>query len=273
MNNILDETIISHEYDVDLIATYHRLSELEFNKKNIIPEERYLELIKEEGESFCRRNALYFPFYFNNKIPLVIPSTTVNFELYVGLHLIPYTIHKIGAFLSYQKNIYEGKDDFVDLVEFRISSIVESNSPIDNSVRLEKIMQWVKQERLLENPKQQKNNQTSSGSASETGEGNNKAKTLRKALLHYYKQQANYLPPFKRTLEKTIKDVMREQGAKYGVSGNNFARLYYDICKKEARVTPKNIIHLEFVVKELSKFPKAKKRAEMDLKAANLMPG
>lgn len=250
MKNILDETIISHEYDVDLIATYHRLSELDFTKKDIIPKERYLEQIKQEGELFCRRNDLYFPFYFNNKIPLVIPSATVNFELYVGLHLIPYAIHKIGAFLSYQKNIYQGKVDFVDLVEFRISSIVESNSPIDNSVRLEKIMQWVSQERSLGNKEDVKSAQINSeGTSRKKKKKPIKNLTLHHALCHYYKQQANYLPLFKRTYEKTVREVMMEQGVNYGLNGDHFVNRYYKICNKEKRVTQKNIIHLEYVVR------------------------
>lgn len=263
------EPIITHEYDLDAIATYYRLCEIEFSEENVKSKELYLERVKQDGETYCTNNDLNFSFYFDNKIPLVIPSTTQNFELYAGLHLISYDIPKIGAFLSYQKSIYKGEYDFVNLVEFLIYRIVKNNSPLDNTVRLEKIMQWVSQQRSLLKEDGLESSQLHSDNTHEAQkEKPNKYNTLQYALFHYYKQYANYVPLFESTLKQTRKGVIREQGKEYGVSGNNFVNQYYVIYKKSNRVARKNINHLEIVAQMLSDYPAAKELAEGELKEA-----
>jgi hypothetical protein len=107
-----EETITSHAYDVDLIATYHGLLEMEFTKSNGLTKELYLKKINDLGESFCKKNCLYYPFYFNQRTPLVVPSSFYNFELYLGLFLISFEIPKIPALLTYQKSNYKVNFDF-----------------------------------------------------------------------------------------------------------------------------------------------------------------
>lgn len=261
-----NKPIFTHEYDLDAIAAYFRLSELEFTPENIIHKVLYLERIKKEVETFCTNSDLNFSFFFENKIPMIIPSTTPNFELYVGLYLISYDIPKIGAFLSYQKSIYKGENNFVNLVEFLIYRIVKNNSPLDNTVRLEKIMQWVLHERSFE--KLIETDSKKSLSESEDKHQEEKqygSSTLRHALFHFYLQEAKYEPFFKSSSKQSKKAAMKEQGQKYGVSGNNFMNHFYSISKRRNRVLEKNIQHLKIVIEMLSLYPEAKVLAEKEL--------
>jgi hypothetical protein len=259
--------IISHAYDVDLIAAYDRLSRIEFI--NVETKENYLERNKTVIESFCKNNKLDFPFYFDQKIPLVIPSTTNNFEFYIGFFLISFEIPKIPAFLSYQLDIYEGEQDFVNLVEFLIYEIVKSNSPFDNSIRLEKIMQWVSNERYSKNQIELRRNQASVDIDFENeGFDNEEYSTKDYVLFHYYIQEAKIEPPFEKTKNSTKRSKMMVQGIKYGVSGDAFANEYYVILKKNNRICNSNIQRLNRVSEMLSKFPEAKKIAENELKEA-----
>lgn len=259
--------IISHVYDVDLIAAYNRLSMVEFT--NIESKGSYLERNKTVIESFCLKNNIDFPFYFDHKIPLVIPSTTYNFEYYVGFFLITFETPKIPAFLSYQLTIYQGVHDFVNLVEFLIYEIVKSNSPFDNSIRLEKIMQWVINERSSKNhiELRKKTGDFKTEIVNEMHK-NERISTKDFALFHFYKQEAKIVPPFEKTLNSTKRRQMMNQGKNYGVGGDAFVNEYYVILKKSNRICYSNIERLNKVIEMLSIFPEAKIKAENELKEA-----
>lgn len=259
--------IISHVYDVDLIAAYNRLSMVEFT--NIESKGSYLERNKTVIESFCLKNNIDFPFYFDHKIPLVIPSTTYNFEYYVGFFLITFETPKIPAFLSYQLTIYQGVHDFVNLVEFLIYEIVKSNSPFDNSIRLEKIMQWVLNERSSKSHIELTKRPADLVSDAENEDcKNERFSTKDYVLFHYYIQAAKIEPPFEKTKNSTKRSKMKAQGIKYGVGGDAFTNEYYVILKKNNRISDSNIERLNKVIEMLSKFPEAKKIAENELKEA-----
>jgi hypothetical protein len=256
------ETIISHAYDVDLIATYHGLAEMEFTKSNGLTKELYLEKIKDLGESFCKKNSQYFPFYFNQSIPLVVPSSFYNFELYLGLFLISFEIPKIPALLTYQKVNYKGNFDFVNLVEHLVYKIVRRNSPNDNQVRLEKIMDWVATERSME---AQAEESISNSKVVTEDVKTEKPLTITYALFHYYLQEGKYELLFDCYIDQKKKAAIKSKGIFYGVSGNNFTNQYYAISKRWERVVFKNVKHIENVVKMLANYPIALKIAEQEL--------
>ena len=262
------ETIISHAYDVDLIATFHGLSEMEFTESNGLTKEHYLAKIKDLGESFCKRNSQYYPFYFNQRIPLVVPSSFYNYELYLGLFLISFEIPKISALLSYQKLNFKGNFDFVNMVEFLVYKIVSKNSPNDNYARLEKIMDWVATERSMEARAEE--------SITNSKVVNEDVKTEKQfaivyALYHYYLQEGKYELLFDCYIDQKKKAAIKSKGVFYGVSENNFLNKYYSISKRLERVVRKNVKHIEKVIKMLENYPLAQKIAEQELTEAKLL--
>jgi hypothetical protein len=251
------ETIISHVYDVDIIATYYRISALKFTKKDSLSKELYLEDIMSSIKYICETGNKNSEFYVNNKIPLVISSDIYNFENHIGKFLITFDIPKIPAFLSYQKKNYTGQVDFVDFVEFRVYEIVKNFSPINNSVRLEKIIQWVMNERSKVKEQADSDDKVIS---------EKKIKTIEYALYHFYLQEAKIEDPFVRTKKLTKRKMMVNQGVKYGVGGESFANLYYDIYTKADRLCDSYLVKIENVIDMLTDYPDAKKIAEDEIK-------
>jgi hypothetical protein len=260
-----EETITSHAYDVDLIATYHGLLEMEFTKSHGLTKELYLKKISDLGKFFCKKNCLYYPFYFNQRIPLVVQSSFYNFELYLGLFLISFESPKIPALLTYQKSNYKGNFDFINLVDFLVYKIVRNNSPNDNYVRLEKIMEWVSAERSMVNQNEELITNSKVGNDDVLTK---KHSTIVYALFHYYLQEAKYEILFDCYLKLKKKAAIISTGKSYGVSGYNFLNHYYNIANRKNRVAFKNVKHLESVVKMLTNYPGAEKIAEKELTEA-----
>ncbi len=251
------ETIISHVYDVDIIATYYRISALKFTKKDSLSKELYLEDIMSNIKYICETGNKNFDLHVNNKIPLVISSDTYNFENHIGKFLITFDIPKIPAFLSYQKKNYSGKVDFVDFVEFRVYEIVKNFSPINNSIRLEKIIQWVMNERSKVKEQLDSDDKVFL---------EKKIKTVEHALYHFYLQEAKIEAPFLKSKQSTKREMMVDQGSKYGVGGESFANWYYHICTKTNRLCDSYFTSIDKVIDMLKDWPDAKKIAEDELK-------
>ena len=61
-------------------------------------------------------------------------------------------VHRIKLLLDKQEkhfkgNHYAASNNFVGLVEYYVCDFIESNTPIDNSPRLDRIMEWVREKR------------------------------------------------------------------------------------------------------------------------------
>lgn len=260
---IKDDVIISDQYDVNAIASYFGLSQIKCTQKNRQRQKLLLREIQNVSIYYCQKNCLYYPFYFNNRIPLVVSSSTPNFELHLGLFLISFDPIKIDALLNFQKNNYEGESDFTNMVESLVYNIVQNNSPFDNSDRLERIMAWVKHDRLHE---------TSSGTVKikQNKEKQEDITTAAFALKHYYQQRSGKLDAFKGTKELTKREVMKKAGIGYGVGGDAFVLAHYRLSRKSNRISGSNIKNLKLAIRMLSGCEASLKIAEEELKEAEL---
>lgn len=150
--------IVSYEYCLDIIKIYKQLSKLTFDKKD-----KVLETVKSSIKHYCTEKKIDFEHYFNNKLALVVPSTIYDFDWYFAFFLMAFDINKIDAFLSFQQKRYEGEHIFLNFVEFPVYRIINDNSPFDNSARLDKIMQWVKEQKQKDKNNYKKPKQNSGG--------------------------------------------------------------------------------------------------------------
>jgi len=132
------DIIIKHDYDLDLIETYHICKEngsVEFANQ-----------VKEIVEYDLKRKLLDSIKYFDLKIPYVIPLDSPEYPHRLALRLIWYDLNRIDRFLDYQQLKFN-KKHFVDLIEYQVYDLVKRMSLFDNSVRLKKIIDWVKEKR------------------------------------------------------------------------------------------------------------------------------
>lgn len=97
---------------------------------------------------------IYKHYNIERNCPVVIESTDGYYDYILAIALAFYPPYKIDSFLDYQAKLYrkrKGKD-FLNVLEFTATGIMEMNSnDFDNSLRLEKVMNWVKQNRSKSN--------------------------------------------------------------------------------------------------------------------------
>jgi hypothetical protein len=157
-NNPIPFSFKGHRYDVNIIACYLKLKKiLEKNEglKTIVSinlrKRYYLSQIEKGIRAYCQHNIIDFTKHFISHEPLIIPSTEYYYKFCLALSLICFDkeeIENIELFLNYQKENYQGKDSFINIVEFLIRDLIKSHTPFkDDSARLREITRWIKKER------------------------------------------------------------------------------------------------------------------------------
>jgi hypothetical protein len=151
--------ISKHEYDVDIVESYFKIKELLENVKirKGVSKDDYLNTIKYQVEIHCNNMDLPVTQILQMKYPIIINSNIHGFESFLGRTLLAFDINKIEAILSYQNAIWKGKGLFPSFVEHGVYRFIINNSPFDNSIRLERIMNWVNQNRMFLKPEVSKN--------------------------------------------------------------------------------------------------------------------
>ncbi len=146
--------IISDEYDINITAAYRNLKDLisvpGFQKSPYI--EEYLEAWRNSIKKYCVEKNLPYEKIMRLSYPVIVPCGIPEFEEFLARSLTTFEPNKIGAMLSFQNAGWKGEELFASLVEHRVYALVKFYSPFDNSIRLEKIMNWVNKNRVFELP-------------------------------------------------------------------------------------------------------------------------
>lgn len=142
--------IKKYEYDIDIVEAYFKLEKMletvvydsRFRKKD-----EYLDGILHLIRDYCKKKNLPVEEVLKHKYPIIIDSTMDLFQAYLGITLISFDINKIDDILSYQNILWKGEGLFASFVEHGVYSYVIHNSPFDNNIRLNAIMNWVRTKR------------------------------------------------------------------------------------------------------------------------------
>ena len=133
---------MKESYDIDIMQVYHRLkkkiSDVPILKAGFNPEE-YLLNIKIGIETYCDDNSFNFEYHWANNF-LVIPSTVPYYNVALILAIISENLLRIARFLNYQAKHYEGKEQFLNLLEFKVFERLESTSPFHDSAKRQEIV-------------------------------------------------------------------------------------------------------------------------------------
>ncbi len=144
--------IISDEYDINITAAYRNLKDLisvpGFQKSPYV--EEYLEAWRNSIKKYCVEKNLPYKKIMRLSYPVIVPSEIPEFEEFLARTLTTYDPNRIEAMLSFQNARWKGEELFASLLEYRVYARVKSYSPFDNSIRLEKIMNWVNKNRVFD---------------------------------------------------------------------------------------------------------------------------
>ncbi|MCJ7771607.1 MAG: hypothetical protein MUP22_00575 [Desulfobacterales bacterium] len=140
-------------YDIDVFDIYDELKKKYPNDGNVkilneldnstffeMQEDNFVKSLKSGGIDLSKNQ--------ENRC-CILPSTS-NFYLYhLGWKILIIDPYKIEALLSYQSKEFLGnssasKDNFVGLVEHVVYEFVKANNYLNESIRLKKIMKWVR---------------------------------------------------------------------------------------------------------------------------------
>lgn len=133
----------SHEYDVILTENYNELCKLidKADKLTVSNKEGFVNLINTDIEDYCNRKNI------SRQSPaIIIHPTDPIYVRELARMLMWFDPIKISRLLDYHKGKYQWVVDFANLVEYNVYNIVNANTPIENTVRLDKIMQWVEKQ-------------------------------------------------------------------------------------------------------------------------------
>ncbi len=137
---------VKHQYDIDIVEVYHRLKK-KISDVSILKagfnSEVYLLNIKTGIENYCHDNSFNFEHHWANSY-LVIPSTVPYYNMALILAITSENLLRIERFLNYQAKHYEGKEPFLNLIEFKVFQRLESTSPFHDSIdRQGIVMNWI----------------------------------------------------------------------------------------------------------------------------------
>lgn len=138
-----DEAISFHSYDINLKTSYVELEkqmQAVAKSKTGITKEEYLFRIKSGIESYCTYNKLGS---LESGSPIILKYPAYNYHAHLAFQLMTFDTNKISAMLDFQHENYTGLDEFQRIVEHGVYDWIKNNSPFDNAVRLQKIMEWV----------------------------------------------------------------------------------------------------------------------------------
>jgi len=155
---INENTISRHEYDIDVFEIldnlHERYSKVPENAKagkdelyNIlkIMKKGFIDFMAKEGINITQNTKLS---------SYILPSSLNIYPQYLAFKILTIDPYKIEPLLSYQRvlflgNYYAPKDDFLGLVEFMVYDFVKNRNYFNEDIRLEKIINWIEQNRAF----------------------------------------------------------------------------------------------------------------------------
>ena len=235
------KTISKHEYDVDIVESYFKIKELLENAKirKGVSKDDYLKILKYPIEIHCKNMDLPANQILEMKYPIIINSNIHGFESFLGRTLIAFDINKIEALLSYQNAIWKGKGLFPSFVEHGVYRFIINNSPFDNTIRLERIMNWVNQNRMFLKPEVSKNDDNKKSKA-----------TLDFGIEKIQVNNYTYWPYNKDDLKKLHDALFLENKIYNHDSFSELFLIYNEFPKKpiEWRVSPNQLMYLLYLI-------------------------
>lgn len=153
MNKGKPITFMKHRYDVDIVEAINNLTSIVNSGKFLfdhITPDVYIERLWEIVKAYCELNGLDYEYLRQHQI--VVPSNQNFYPVALAIQLMITPVHRINRFLDEQEvqfkgNHYAASNNFVGLVEYYVCDFIENNTPFDNSQRLNKIMEWVREKR------------------------------------------------------------------------------------------------------------------------------
>lgn len=144
MKNENNESGITfHAYDINLSQSYveleKQLKDISISKTGITKDD-YLTRMREGIDSYCAFHQLG---NLASGMPLILKYPAYNYHAHLAFQLMIFDINKIFALLDFQHENFTGLDEFQKHVEHDVYDWIKNNSPFDNNVRLQKIMDWV----------------------------------------------------------------------------------------------------------------------------------
>lgn len=139
-----------NEYDINLSLSYTELvKQLKdvTQSKTGISKEDYLERIKGGIESYAKYHKLGS---LEGPLPIIVKYPAYNYHAHLAFQLMTFDVNKIWGLLDFQHENFFGLDRFQKTVEHGVYNWIKQNSPFDNEVRLQKIMEWVEKRRDAE---------------------------------------------------------------------------------------------------------------------------
>lgn len=151
-NNLGDaksKSISYHAYDINLTKSYSELEKQYENLTNLKQgtlKEEYLSQIKERLESYSKFHGLGS---FDTFRPIILKYPAYNYPAHLAFQLMTFDVNKIHSMLDFQHENYLGLDQFQTIVEHGVYDWIKLNSPFDNNLRLQKIMEWVERKKNI----------------------------------------------------------------------------------------------------------------------------
>lgn len=145
-----DSGITYNEYDINLTRSYDELVKLLqgiTESKTGISKEDYLIRIKEGIESYAIFHKLGS---LQGPLPIIVKYPAYNYHAHLAFQLMTFDVNKISGLLDFQHANFLGLDRFQKTVEHGVYNWIKQNSPFDNEVRLQKIMEWVEKRKEVE---------------------------------------------------------------------------------------------------------------------------
>ena len=149
--------VIRHEYDIDVfeildnfrnrIEEYNNVSKQKRDPKDLdVLEAAFVKSIEVDFGIDLTENQKYRNY--------IISSSNKFYTIFLGLKVLTIDPYKIEPLLSYQSVLFLGnrdapKDNFLGLVEFEMYRNVKQQALLGDSLRLEKIVNWLERNRFF----------------------------------------------------------------------------------------------------------------------------
>lgn len=141
----VDVTYEKHIYDIDVLSAYLLLKEVLKHVEwfSHITKDEYLSRLYFSIKYFTVKSKMNFERIFSDKGFIVVPSNHGFYPSALAIVLLTFDPLRIPLLLSFQRNIYQGEDDFINLVEFSVSKMLINYSRWDNELRIKTVFQWL----------------------------------------------------------------------------------------------------------------------------------
>lgn len=135
-----------HVYDIDLKELYktycNGIDNVIINSNHT--KDYHKDLLKQNIKIAC--NLINKPFDYN--ICIVINQTHSDlYWVYMSYYLVFFDTNKISLFLDWHYKKFINKKDFIDNIEYKTYDILKTASLFDNTKRIQKVEQWIRNKR------------------------------------------------------------------------------------------------------------------------------